>query len=386
MSNTKSTPPFIPPANPLASYLAQREEIDAAIKRVLTSGWYILGREVQGLEEEFAAWLGVGFAVGAASGTDALELALRAYEIGPGDLVFTVSHTAVATVAAIDRCGATPVLVDIDPRTYTMSPEKLAQALEEISRDPALAPRVRAVLPVHLYGHPADMPAILDLARKYNLLVMEDCAQAHGARLQGKMVGSLGDLGAFSFYPTKNLGGFGDGGMVVGNDPLLGERLRILRQYGWQERNFSRLPGINSRLDEVQAAILRVKLTRLKEDNERRREIARRYDAALADTRIQSPVVTAGVEHAFHQYVVRSPRREELGRFLGEQGIGTAVHYPYAVHQQPGYQQKVILGAGGLAVTETVCREVLSLPLYPQLTEEEVDRITKALGQWQAQS
>lgn len=385
-SMTETSSPFIPQANPLASYLEQQQEIDAAIKGVLDRGWYILGREVQSFEEEFASWLGVPYAVAAASGTDALELALRAYDIGPGDLVITVSHTAVATVAAIDRAGATPVLIDIDPQTYTLSPGRLAQTLEEFSRAPALGPRVRAVIPVHLYGHPADMDAILEVARKYNLVVIEDCAQAHGARFRGKMAGSLGDLGTFSFYPTKNLGAFGDGGLVAAHAPLVAEKLRSLRQYGWQERNFSRLAGINSRLDEVQAAILRVKLTRLNDHNARRREIARRYDAALAGTAIRPPVVAAGMEHAFHQYVVRSPRREDLRRFLEERGIGTAVHYPYAVHQQPGYQQKIIPGAGGLPVTEEVCREVLSLPLYPQLSDGESGRITEALRQWQAET
>ena len=277
---------FIPQANPKAGYLALKTEIDAAIHRVMESGWYILGGEVREFEKEFAAYVGMPHAVGVASGTDALELALRGFKIGSGDLVFTVSHTAVATVAAIERCGATPVLIDIDPQTFTISPDQLEQTAKELSQTPRFAKCLKAIIPVHLYGHPADLPAILDIARKYGMVVIEDCAQAHGAKLQNRMVGSWGDIGAFSFYPTKNLGCFGDGGMLVCKDLKIAERVRALREYGWQERYLSSFPGINSRLDELQAAILRVKLAKLDENNQRRREIAGIYDGALATTAV----------------------------------------------------------------------------------------------------
>ena len=373
---------MIPQANPKAGYLAQKAGIDAAIHRVLESGWYILGREVQEFEQEFAAYVGMTHAVGVASGTDALELALRAGEVGRGDLVFTVSHTAVATVSAIERCGATPVLIDIDPATYTISPDRLEQTLQKFSQNPEFARRLKAIIPVHLYGHPADLPAILSIARKYGMLVIEDCAQAHGARLENRMVGSWGDMGAFSFYPTKNLGCFGDGGLVVCRAPELAAKMRALREYGWQERYVSSLPGINSRLDELQAAILRVKLAKLEDNNQRRREIAHAFAQALAPTTIYAPAVAAGVSHAYHLFVVRTGERDRLRQSLLAQGIGSAIHYPFAVHNQPAFHQRIFTGAGGMENTDTICREILSLPLYPELGGDEILRIARALAQW----
>ena len=373
---------FIPQANPKASYLAQKTEIDAAMHRVLESGWYILGTEVQEFEKEFAAYVGMPHAVGVASGTDALELALRGCEIGSGDLVFTVSHTAVATVSAIERCGATPVLIDIDPKTYTISPDKLEQTVQEFGRNPKFAQRLKAIIPVHLYGHPAELPAILGIARKYGMVVIEDCAQAHGARLQDRMVGSWGDMGAFSFYPTKNLGCFGDGGLVVCKDPELAARMRALREYGWQERYLSSFPGINSRLDELQAAILRVKLSKLDENNQRRREIADTFGRALATTTIHAPSASADIIHAYHLFVIRSGERDRLRQSLLAQGIGTAIHYPFAVHSQPAFRNRVFTGAGGMENTDKICQEILSLPMYPELHDEEILRIVQALGQW----
>ncbi len=366
-------PIIVPQSDPKAGYLEHRMEIDIAIKRVLESGWYILGQEVEAFEKDFASFVGVGYAVGVGNGTDALELALRACGIGPGDLVFTVSHTAVATMAAIELVGAAPVLVDIDPDTYTMDPQSLAEAL---AHSPAGKPR--AILPVHLYGQAADMPAILELARKYKLQVIEDCAQSHGAMLGGRMTGTFGDMAAFSFYPTKNLGALGDGGMVVTADAGLAERVRLLRQYGWRTRYVSEISGGNSRLDEVQAAILRIKLGYLKSDNARRNELARLYDGLLKDTRLTLPKTRLGAAHVFHQYVVRSFRRDALAERLKQEGIGTIIHYPVPIHLQPAYSGR-LSRVVSLSHTEKVAQEILSLPMYPQLTNEQVQYVCAAI-------
>jgi dTDP-4-amino-4,6-dideoxygalactose transaminase len=266
----------IPQTDPRAGYLAQRIAIDAAIARVLESGVYILGREVEVFEAAFADFVGVAHAIGVASGTDAIEIALRTCGIGSGDLVFSVSHTAVATIAAIERAGATPVLVDVEPGTYTMAPRELLRAL----RSP-LAGRPAAVLPVHIYGQPAELSALTEIARIHGLRLIEDCAQSHGSLYRGRAVGSFGDIACFSFYPTKNLGALGDGGMVVTNDPTLAAALREIREYGWRERYVSARAGINSRLDPIQAAILGVKLRSLEPDNARRQAVAHRYDTGL---------------------------------------------------------------------------------------------------------
>jgi dTDP-4-amino-4,6-dideoxygalactose transaminase len=360
----------IPPADPRANYLRHRDAIDAAIHRVLEAGRYILGHEVERFEEEFARYVGIGFGIGVGSGTEALHLAVRALGIGPGDAVITVSHTATATVTAIDLAGATPVLVDVDPATFTMDPERLEQAIAHHR-----GPRLKAVLPVHLYGHPADLVAIGAIARRHDLRVIEDCAQSHGASLDGRRTGTWGDLSAFSFYPTKNLGAIGDGGALVTGDSTLAGKARELRQYGWRERYVSDAPGLNTRLDEIQAAILRVKLGALDTENRRRREIAARYDAALAGARLTVPRVIGNVEHVYHQYTVRAADRDRLRDFLRANGIQTAVLYPTPAHLQPGYRDRVLIGHGGLERTETLCREILSLPMYPELTDEQVDRI-----------
>jgi dTDP-4-amino-4,6-dideoxygalactose transaminase len=353
-----------------AGYLAHQAEIDAAIHRVLESGWYILGREVESFEQEFSAYIGVRHARGVGNGTDALVLALRACGVGPGDLVFTVSHTAVATVAAIELVGATPVLLDIDPVTYTMDPNCLEIAL---TRPPAGKPK--AVIPVHLYGQPADMPAILALTRRHGLRVIEDCAQSHGASLAGRMTGAWGDIAAFSFYPTKNLGALGDGGMIVTDNPALAERVRLLQQYGWRERYVSDIPGGNSRLDELQAAILRVKLQHLDTENECRRSLAQTYNTLLADTGISLPEARPSATHAFHQYAVCLSQRDALRIYLRQAGIGTLVHYPVPVHLQPAYQGRLPLVAT-LPWTEQVARQVLSLPIYPQMSGDQARRVS----------
>jgi dTDP-4-amino-4,6-dideoxygalactose transaminase len=369
-------------ANPKAGYLEQQVEIDAALTRAARSGWYILGQEVEAFEREFARYIGCEFGVGVASGTDAIELALRACEVQEGDLVFTVSHTAVATVVAIERMGAIPVLVDIDPATYTMDPDRLEHAIAEVGRNAALSGRRgRAVVPVHLYGHPSDMPAIVDISRRAGLRIVEDCAQAHGAAIDGRKVGTWGDVAAFSFYPTKNLGALGDGGMVVGSDAEMIQRLRAIRQYGWEERYVSSIRGCNSRLDELQAAVLRTKLPRLASDNTRRRERARWYDELLADTPLQRPYPQASVEHVYHQYVIRSAEREALQNHLAQEHVGTAVHYPVPVHLQPAYRGNVFI-SGSLEHTERAAREVLSLPMYPQLRREEVAFVCECAADW----
>ena len=361
--------PVIPPVDLKRQYASIRGEIDVAVSRVLEGGWYILGQEVAAFEQEFAAYCDVVHAVGVGSGTDALRLALAACGIGPGDEVITVPHTAVATVAAIELASARPVLVDIDPMRYTLDPDQL---------ETAITSRTRAVIPVHLYGCPADLGPIVEIARRHNLFVVEDCAQAHGALYRGQRVGSWGHIAAFSFYPTKNLGACGDGGMVITNDPELAERARLLRQYGWRERYISRLKGLNSRLDELQAAILRVKLHHLEQWNRKRRRLAHLYDERLAGSSIVTPCEPGDATHVYHLYVVRHPQRNELGTFLRERGIGSLVHYPVPVHLQPAYRD---LGheAGTLPSAEAAAREVLSLPLCPELSEEEVARVADAV-------
>ncbi len=370
--------PAIPQANPGASYVAQRAAIDTAVSAVLAGGRYILGETVAKFEAEFANYLGVRHGVGVGSGTDAIELALRALEIGPGQAVIAPSHTAVATVAAIEAVGARPVLIDVDPLTYTIT----AAAIDDVARNgPIAGCRLAAVIPVHLYGHPADMPAILDVADRYGLHVVEDCAQSHGARIGGIRTGMFGDLAAFSFYPTKNLGAFGDGGLVATNDARLRQRLIELREYGWRDRYVSAIPGTNSRLDALQAAILSVKLSRLDADNERRRAIAARYSAGLAGLGISLPATAKGVEHVFHQYVIRTPARDALAAALAAHSIHTGIHYPVPVHLQPAYRDRGLV-FGKLEQTERLCQEILSLPMFPQLADADVDRVIAAIAQW----
>jgi dTDP-4-amino-4,6-dideoxygalactose transaminase len=360
----------IPQANPRAGYLAQQSEIDAAVSRVLEGGSYILGREVEIFESAFAAFVGAAYAVGVGNGTDAIELALRACGIGSGDLVFTVSHTAVATIAAIERAGAMPVLIDVEPGTYTMGPYELARAL----RMPPPG-RPAAVLPVHLYGHPADLSALSEIARGHGLRLIEDCAQSHGAQWRGRPAGSIGDIACFSFYPTKNLGALGDGGMVVTSDRTLASASREIREYGWRERYISARIGINSRLDAIQAAILGVKLDRLDADNARRQAIATRYDVGLADLPLALPLRRPEATHVFHQYVIRLDKRDQLRDRLRNAGIGTGLHYPAPVHRQPAYSDRLAAGPSGLGVTERAAPQILSLPIYPQLSDEAVERV-----------
>jgi dTDP-4-amino-4,6-dideoxygalactose transaminase len=361
----------VPQTDPRAGYLEHRDRIDAAIAAVLAGGAYVLGQEVEGLEREFAAYVGVAHGVGVANGTDALSLALRGLGVGPGDRVATVSHTAVATAAAIAAIGAEPVLVDVDDARGTMDPAQLEATLA--------ATRVAAVVVVHLYGQPADLGAIVPIVRAHGAVLVEDCAQAHGATLDGRRVGRFGDAAAFSFYPTKNLGSFGDGGMVTTDDAALAARVAALRQYGWGRERVSVSQGVNSRLHELQAAILRVRLRELDVDNARRARIAARYLEAFAGLPLGLPARIEGCGHAWHQFVVRSADRASLCAALDSEGVRTAIHYPVPVHRQPAFAGAAT-GPGGLPRTERLADTVLSLPMFPQLPDASVERVIDAVG------
>ncbi len=352
-------------------YEAIKPELDEAAARVLASGWYILGPEVRAFEQAFAALCGVGHAVGVANGTEALYLALVALGVGPGDEVITVANAAIYEPLTILQAGARPVFVDVDERTHTIAPELI---------EGAITPRTKAIMPVHLYGRMADMDAIVAIAGRHGLPVVEDCAQAHGAALGGRVAGSIGACGCFSFYPSKNLGALGDGGMVVTGDDALAAKLRRLRVYGWEQRYYTTdSGGINSRLDELQAALLRVKLRHLAGWNAARRRIARRYDKLLSDTRLILPDLPADERHVFHLYVVRAKERDRLQAALRDRGIGTAVHYPLPAHLQPVYKDLGLAAPGSLPVTERLAGEVLSLPIFPELTDAEVEAVAAAV-------
>ena len=348
---------------------AHRTAIDAALARVLDSGSYVLGEEVAAFEGEFAAYCGASHAVGVGSGTDALVLALRALGIGPTDEVIAPSHTALATVAAMLAAGATPVLIDIGG-DYTLDPARL---------EAAVGSRTKAVIAVHLYGQPADLDTIGAIARRHGLKLIEDCAQAVGASYRGRTVGAFGDAGCFSFYPTKNLGAVGDGGMVTTSDEALAGRVRRLRQYGWDEHRNTEEPGLNSRLDPLQAAILRAKLPSLDAANTRRRAIADMYAAGLADLPLTLPAARNETDHVFHLYVVAGDYRDALIAHLAAQGVGAAVHYPVPVHRQRGYTERTVVSTEGLPVTEWVVDRIVSLPMYPELSDDEVASVIAAV-------
>jgi dTDP-4-amino-4,6-dideoxygalactose transaminase len=371
-----ATTPVIPQADPGAGYRAQKAAIDAAVARALGSGWYILGKEGEAFEAEYAAWQGAARAVGCANGTDALTLALRGLGIGPGATVVTVSHTAVATVAAIEMVGATPLLLDIDPDTYTMDAEELEAVLAD---PPPGLPPIRAVIPVHIYGQSCDLAPMLKAAERHGVAVIEDCSQAHGATYAGRKVGNLGQVACYSLYPTKNLGALGDGGVLTTDDAALADRIGAIRQYGWKERYISAEVGVNSRLDEVQAAILRVKLQVLDANNARRQAIAAAYDSALAGGRFTPPARRAGCGHVFHQYVLRVDDRAALMARLRAEGVATAIHYPSPVHLQPAYRGRVALGPANCAETARAAEQVMSLPMFPELTDQQVERICAVL-------
>lgn len=371
----------IPQTDPKAAYLAQRAAIDQAIARVLESGWYILGREVAAFEQEFAAFHSVGHGIGVANGTDALVLGLRALGVGPGDAVVTVSHTAVATVAAIELAGARPVLVDTD-EFYGMDPDQLDAVMAgRLAAGASLPEPVKAIIPVHLYGQPVALDRIMAIAEQHGVAVLEDCSQAHGATFGGQIVGTFGAAAAFSLYPTKNLGAIGDGGALITGDEMLAERLRHLREYGWKERYISHLAGHNSRLDELQAAILRVKLEQLAADNARRQAIAAAYDHGLEGLPLDLPRRRPNSTSTFHQYVIETPHRDALREALRVRGVMTNIHYPQPVHRQPAYAGRVPLGPAGLPRTEAAAGRVLSLPMFPQLDDERVGIVIAAVRQ-----
>lgn len=349
-------------------YFKYREEIDEAVRGVLESGWYILGNKLEGFEKEFSGYCGAGYGVGVASGTEAIQIALLACGVGFGKEVVTVSNTCVPTVAAVEAAGARAILVDIDPETYTIDPCLIEGRITE---------KTRAIVVVHLYGQCANMDPILDLAKKYGLKVIEDCAQAHGAEYKSKRAGTLGDAAAFSFYPTKNLGAFGDAGMVVTNDSEIAEKARMLRNYGQKERYEHLIKGINSRADELQAAVLTVKLPYLDSWNERRREIAGYYIEALSACDVVLPVEGHERKHAYHLFVIRVEERERFADGMLRCGVETSVHYPTPVHLQPAYSEYREQDRF-LKVTEAQAGHLVSLPLYPELTDGEVEHVAKS--------
>ena len=360
---------MIPYADLRSQYRAIKPEIDAAVLRVLDSTQFILGEEVAAFEREFAAYSGAADAIGLNSGTSALHLALLAAGIGPGDEVITVPFTFVATAAAIEYARATPVFVDIDPETYTMAPAAIERAI---------TPRTKAIMPVHLYGHPADMDPILDLARRRNLIVIEDAAQAHGAEYKGRRCGSMGSMAAFSFYPGKNLGAYGEGGAVVTSDPVLAKKIRVMRSWGEERRYEHSVKGFNYRMDGIQGAILRVKLRHLEVWTEARRARANDYARAFAGTGIATPVERPACRHVYHVYAVRLPHRDATRAALQAADIQTGVHYPIPIHLQPAHAD---LGykRGDFPVSEEIASQVLSLPMFPEMTTEQVQKVAAAV-------
>lgn len=360
---------MIPYADLRRQYRAIKPEIDAAVLRVLDSTQFILGDEVASFEREFAAYCGAADAIGLNSGTSALHLALLAAGIGPGDEVITVPFTFVATAAAIEYARATPVFVDIDPETYTMAPAAIERAI---------TPRTKALIPVHLYGHPADMDPILDIARRHNLIVIEDAAQAHGAEYKGRRCGSIGSMAAFSFYPGKNLGAYGEGGAVVTSDPVLAKRIRVMRSWGEERRYEHNVKGFNYRMDGIQGAILRVKLRHLEAWTEVRRARANDYARAFAGNGIATPVERPACRHVYHVYAVRLAHRDATRGALQVADIQTGVHYPIPIHLQPAYAD-LGYARGDFPVSEEAASQVLSLPMFPEMTTEQAQEVAAAV-------
>ena len=352
-----------------APYIELKDELDAAYRRVMESGWYILGKEVEAFESEFAAYCESEHCIGVANGLDALHLIVRAYGIGPGDEVIVPSNTYIASWLAVTHAGATPVPVEPDELTYNIDPAKIEQAI---------TPKTKAIMVVHLYGQTADMDPINAIAQKHSLKVIEDCAQAHGARYKGRRAGSLGDAAGFSFYPGKNLGAIGDGGAVTTNDTKLHERVKILRNYGSQIKYINEVAGFNSRLDELQAAFLRVKLARLDEWNMRRRQVAAWYFEKLSHKHVKLPSVPLWCEPVWHLFVIRTHQREKCIKSLDRESIGWLIHYPTPPHLQGAYRS-LMIDLGHLPLCEQLAEEVLSIPMCPQLTESQTDCVVNAI-------
>ena len=346
-------------------YLAMQDEIDAAMARVFGRAWFILGEEGEAFEREFAQYLGASHGVGVGSGTEALHLALLACGVEPGDEVITVPNTAVPTISAISFANAIPKLVDIDPVTYTMDVRQV---------EAAITPYTKVLMPVHLYGQSADLTPLLKIARQHNLRLIEDACQGHGATYGAQRAGVLGDAGCFSFYPSKNLGAYGDGGFVCTSNPEIDKRLRLLRNYGQTKRYYHATRGFNSRLDELQAAVLRAKLVHLDHWNESRRALAKGFDTLLQDLPITLPQQASWGKHVFHLYVIRTPQRDQLCSFLAERGIQTIIHYPVPVHLQEAYRD-LNIPVGSLPEAEKAAREIVSLPFYPEMRKEEIELV-----------
>ena len=357
-------------SNPRMQFLAQEHEIMEAVTRVMNSDSYILGSEVSSFEEEFATYVGVAECIGVNSGTDSIILGLKALGITRGDEVITPSHTAVATVAAIMASGATPVFADIDPISFTLNPHSVQEAI---------TPNTKAIIAVHLYGHPCDMDSLAQIASKNGIFLIEDCSQAHGAKWRNRKVGSFGVLACFSFYPTKNLGAIGDGGAVVTNNLDIANSIRRLRQYGWDSQKQAQVQSSVSRLDELQAAILRIKLINLDLANAKRRKIAENYSARLINTNLILPTVGSNAEHVFHLYVAQVENREKIIDKLNKLDIFPGIHYQSPVHLQPAYRSLESSRKTSLRVTESIQSTILSLPMYPELTETDINRVCEGV-------
>lgn len=350
-------------------FLMYQSEFEAKALEVLRSGWYVLGREVAAFEEEFADYIGARYCVGLASGLDALWIAFRVLGIGKGDEVIVQGNTYIASVMGITINGATPVFVEPD-EYYNMDADKIEEKITD---------RTRAILIVHLYGQAANMRPIMKIAKRHNLKIVEDCAQSHGASFQGKMTGTFGDIGCFSFYPSKNLGAFGDGGAIVTNDKVIAESVRVFRNYGSEKRYYNRVVGTNSRLDEIQAGLLRIRLSHLPELTDDKRRICLRYMEEIHNNSIQLPKLREGASHIWHQFVIRTDRRQELINYLNEKGIGTIIHYPIPPHLSEAYGY-LNMHKGNLPITERYAESVLSIPLYNGMTEEEQTYVIKAIN------
>jgi len=351
-------------------YLSIRHEILPAVEHVFESGQFVLGKEVAAFEEEFAVFSGSKFGIAVNSGTSALHLALLAAGVGPGDEVITVPSTFVATVAAIEYAGARPVLVDVDPQSYTMDAARIEQAI---------TPQTKAILPVHLYGNPADMDPILDIARRHGLIVIEDAAQAHGAEYKGRRCGSFGEMGCFSFYPGKNLGAYGEGGLVTTSNPEMARKIRMLRDWGAEKKYEHVLKGFNYRMEGVQGAVLRIKLRYLEGWTEARRSHARAYNQALSDCGLGLPAENPRNRHVYHVYPILTPHRKELMDVLAAAGIQTGIHYPFPVHLLPAYAD-LNYRAGDFPVAERIAKEELSLPMFPELKNEQIEAVCEGVG------
>jgi dTDP-4-amino-4,6-dideoxygalactose transaminase len=361
---------MIPFVDLKAQYATIQRDVDEALHNVVANADFILGKDVELFEQEFARFCNADYAVGVDSGTSALELALRAYAIGDGDEVITVSHTFIATVAAISYTGARPVLVDIDQDTYNMDPARI---------EAAITSSTRAIVPVHLYGQACDLDPVLEIARKHKLIVVEDACQSHGARYKGNPVGALGDAGCFSFYPGKNLGAYGDGGIIVTNSREVSERLKLLRNYGQPEKYQHTIMGYNRRLDSLQAAVLRAKLRHLDQWNASRQRAAKLYDELLKDVAsIRTPYAAEESSHVYHLYVIQHPERDRLLSYLRDQGVQAGLHYPTPVHLQPCYEN-LGMPVGSLPITEEIASRVISLPMFAEITDEQIEHVCDSI-------